>query len=211
MKIKVCGMKYAKNIQEVALLEPNYMGFIFHKDSSRYIGATSPEIPKNIIKTGVFVNTSLAQIIKCIEEHHLQAIQLHGNESAAFCAALKKEQPTLDIIKVFAIKDRFDFTALEPFETVCDYFLFDTKGTLPGGNGFVFNWNILLDYPSTKPYFLSGGIGYEQLDQLKKFMHSDAGTYCYAVDLNSQFETAPAIKNYNKLRDFKNHLNTIRP
>ncbi len=76
----------------------------------------------------------------------------------------------MKVIKVFSIKDNFDFSVLEPYEDVCDFFLFDTKGKLPGGNGYTFNWNVLKNYPSTKPFFLSGGIGLDQIEKLKEFL-----------------------------------------
>ena len=69
-----------------------------------------------------------------------------------------------------------------------------------------FEWSVLEHYPSTKPYFLSGGIGIENLDQLQEFKTSAAATYCHAVDVNSKFEDAPAKKNKNNLEKFKHLL-----
>jgi phosphoribosylanthranilate isomerase len=110
------------------------------------------------------------------------------------------------VIKVFSIKDTFDFSVLKPYEDVCDFFLFDTKGKLPGGNGYTFNWDILKKYPSTKPYFLSGGIGLDQIENLKEFQKNDASKYCYAIDVNSKFEIKPGLKNIELLKEFKNNL-----
>ncbi|WP_422350522.1 phosphoribosylanthranilate isomerase [Flagellimonas sp.] len=112
----------------------------------------------------------------------------------------------LTIIKVFSIKDSFDFTILEPYEEVCDFFLFDTKGKLPGGNGYAFDWSILKEYPSTKPYFLSGGIGLESMENLKGFLASPASKYCHAIDVNSKFEIEPGHKNITQLEEFKKDL-----
>ncbi|WP_431127963.1 phosphoribosylanthranilate isomerase [Flagellimonas flava] len=112
----------------------------------------------------------------------------------------------LTIIKVFSIKDSFDFSILEPYEKVCDFFLFDTKGKLPGGNGYAFDWSILKEYPSTKPYFLSGGIGLESVEDLMDFMASPASKYCHAIDVNSKFETEPGLKDIEQLKKFKELL-----
>ncbi|MGB6152213.1 MAG: phosphoribosylanthranilate isomerase, partial [Pricia sp.] len=107
----------------------------------------------------------------------------------------------LKIIKVFSVKDSFDFSILKPYEEVCDYYLFDTKGKLPGGNGYTFDWSLLKDYPSTKPYFLSGGIGLEDAKALKEFSQRPQAEYCYAIDVNSKFETKPGLKNIDKLNE----------
>ena len=121
-----------------------------------------------------------------------------------FCRILKSRKAK--VIKVFSIKDKFDFSVLEPYEEVCDFYLFDTKGKLPGGNGYTFNWNVLKDYPSTKPFFLSGGIGLEQIENLKEFLNSDASQHCYSIDVNSRFEIDPGLKNIEKLKEFKKQL-----
>ncbi|MEP5340558.1 MAG: phosphoribosylanthranilate isomerase [Algibacter sp.] len=112
----------------------------------------------------------------------------------------------VEIIKVFSIKDKFNFEVLKPYEAVCDYFLFDTKGKLPGGNGYTFDWSVLNNYPSTKPFFLSGGIGLDQIEDIKKFQQSKASKYCYALDVNSKFEIEPGLKNIKKLEGFKKSL-----
>ena len=204
MKLKVCGMKYQDNIEAVANMQPDYLGFIFHEPSSRHFDGIIPELPKSIHKVGVFVDETVVFIANQIEKHKLSAVQLHGHESPEMCRILKSTHAK--IIKVFSIKDSFDFSVLVPYEEVCDYFLFDTKGKLPGGNGFTFDWNVLKNYPSTKPFFLSGGIGLEQIEKLKKFEKSEASKYCYAIDVNSKFEVEPGLKNIEELRMFKQNL-----
>ena len=157
-------MKYPENILEVSELLPDFLGFIFWEKSSRYFDGEIPEIPKSIKKVGVFVNASLEEIYLKIEKYGLDIIQLHGNESPEFCEKLKKEN--IEIIKVFSVNDDFDFSLLKPFENTCNYFLFDTKGKLPGGNGITFNWQILQQYKLTKPIFLSGGIGLDEIENI---------------------------------------------
>ena len=93
-----------------------------------------------------------------------------------------------------------------PYESVCDFFLFDTKGKLPGGNGYAFDWTILSNYPSTKPFFLSGGISLNNTSELNEFKKSQASTYCVAIDVNSKFEIEPGLKSYDKLKIFKSLL-----
>ncbi|MBE8726932.1 phosphoribosylanthranilate isomerase [Flavobacterium hungaricum] len=202
MKLKICGMKYPENIIETGALLPDYMGFIFYEKSARYFNGTIPELIKTIKKTGVFVDQSLEEILEKIKKYDLQAVQLHGEESTAFCQELKNNiSPKIEIIKVFSADENFDFETIKPFEPVCDYFLFDTKGKLPGGNGTTFDWTILKKYNSKKPFFLSGGIGMNELKAIEEI--SKTNLPIYAVDVNSKFEIEPGLKNKNLLTNFK--------
>lgn len=205
MKLKICGMKYPDNIIDVGTLLPDYMGFIFWEKSARYFDGTLPDLPKSIKKVGVFVNESTEVILAKAQKYNLQAIQLHGQESVAFCSDLKsKIDASIEIIKVFSVNDTFDFEVLKPFETVCDYFLFDTKGKLPGGNGTTFDWKVLNEYPSAKPFFLSGGIGIEEIKSIQEI--SKTNLPIYAIDINSKFEIESGLKNEEKLKRFINNL-----
>ena len=204
MKLKICGMKYEDNINAVANLQPDYLGFIFHEPSSRNFEDRIPKLTDSIKKVGVFVDEKVEFIAHQIEKHKLIVIQLHGHESPEVCRILKATQAK--IIKVFSIKDTFDFSVLLPYEDVCDYFLFDTKGKLPGGNGYAFDWKVLNNYPSTKPYFLSGGIGLDQIEKIQEFRNSPASKYCYAIDVNSKFEIEPGLKNIEELEKFITQL-----
>lgn len=204
MKVKVCGMKYQDNIREVAALQPDYLGFIFHEKSLRNFENTIPKLPDSIKKVGVFVDEKIEFICGLLEKHKLDVIQLHGHESPEMCRLLKSTKA--EVIKVFSIKNEFDFSILIQYEEVCDYFLFDTKGKLPGGNGYTFNWDVLKEYPSTKPFFLSGGIGLDQIQNIKEFQKSIASKYCYAIDVNSKFEIKPGLKNIEELKELKKQL-----
>ena len=110
----------------------------------------------------------------------------------------------VEIIKVFSILDTFDFEVLKPFEAVCDYFLFDTKGKLPGGNGTTFDWKVLEKYPSNKPFFLSGGIGIEEIEDVNEIFKTNLPIH--ALDLNSKFESEPGLKDKTILKKFQLNL-----
>ncbi|MDT0675814.1 phosphoribosylanthranilate isomerase [Autumnicola musiva] len=212
IKLKVCGMCQPENIREIVQLQPDYMGLIFFKKSSRFVKAEIPEISSEVKKTGVFVNASIDFILKKLEKYQLQAIQLHGEESAEFCRGLRQKlkDKNIEIIKVFSVKEEFNFDVLEQYEGTADYFLFDTKGKNKGGNGITFNWEVLKNYPSTTPFFLSGGIGIEEAKEIKElvqwFQQNKKEQLLYAVDVNSRFEDAPGLKNIEKLQLFKDSL-----
>jgi phosphoribosylanthranilate isomerase len=210
MRTKICGMKYPQNISDIGSLLPDYMGFIFWDKSARYFDNEIPDLPESIKKVGVFVNASIEVILDKALHYNLRAIQLHGDESVAFCKTLNEEiknlkQAQIKVIKVFSISDNFDFELLEPFESVCDYFLFDTKGKLPGGNGFTFDWKVLEKYPSKKPFFLSGGIGAEEINSIKEILKTQLPIH--ALDLNSKFETEPGLKVKTLFENFQQNLN----
>ena len=196
MKLKICGMKYPKNILEVSQLLPDYLGFIFFEKSSRFFDGKIPLIPESIKKVGVFVNATYEEVISKIKKYKLDLIQLHGNESPEFC--LKFKDFEIKIIKVFSVDDDFNFQIIEKYEPVCDYFLFDTKGQLHGGNGVTFNWQILEKYKSKKPLFLSGGIGIGEISKIKTL-----NLPIFAIDVNSKFETEPGLKNIELLNTLK--------
>ena len=202
MKLKVCGMRAPENIKALSALTPDYMGFIFWAPSGRYVSDPTPLLDKNIKKTGVFVDASVDYIQSIINTHQLQAVQLHGEEMPNYCQLIQGFG--VEVIKAFSIKDTFDFSVLEPYESSCDFFLFDTKGALPGGNGFTFDWRVLKKYPSQKPFFLSGGIGLENTQEIKDLLNTDLPLH--AIDVNSKFELAPALKNIDALTQFKNEL-----
>lgn len=211
MKLKVCGMKYTENIQSVAALQPDYLGFIFYGNSPRNFENDIPNISSAIKKTGVFVDASLEFILEKVEKYQFKAIQLHGHESAEFCTKLRAGlNEEVEIIKVFSVKDEFDFDRLSEYEGKVDYFLFDTKGKNKGGNGFTFDWKLLTKYPSKTPFFLSGGIGPEEITEIEKFKqhlaHSGKGDLLYAVDVNSKFEEEPGLKKIVELENFRKNI-----
>ena len=192
--VKICGMKQPENILEIAALQPAYLGFIFAKKSLRYFEGTIPSLPKAIKKVGVFVAESIENILQTVEKQQLQLVQLHGNESEIFCEELKKQLPTdIQMIKVFSVGTDFDFEILEAFEGCCDYFLLDTKGKFPGGNGTQFDWQILENYTSKKPFFLSGGIGVEDVKAIQHLRKLNLPLF--AIDCNSKLEISAGIKN----------------
>ena len=205
MRLKVCGMRELENISALSELVPNYIGFIFWSESSRFVDKKTPPLDKKIIKTGVFVDATFDYILTKIKDHQLDAVQLHGQESCSYCKVIKDYG--LKVIKSFSIKNTFDFNTLEDYENSCDYYLFDTKGKLPGGNGFNFDWKILNEYPSQKPFFLSGGIGVDNLNEIKKLVKTKLPIH--AIDVNSKFEIAPGNKNIELLKKFKKEIDEL--
>lgn len=197
MKIKVCGMREDGNIEAVASLNPDYMGFIWYAQSPRYAYRLSEvvlqQLPADIIKTGVFVNEKMPVIKALIKQYGFEAVQLHGQESPQFCNELKQQ---VQVLKAFGIYENFDFNQLLPYANSVNYFLFDTKTAKHGGSGETFNWNILDNYPLQIPFFLSGGLSLDNLPEVKNIKHPAF----YGVDLNSRFELSAGVKDIDKLK-----------
>ena len=202
-------MRNLQNISKLLEVKPNFLGFIFYPKSPRYVGADWDEtiaqsIPHSVKKIGVFVNESADKILSLASKYKLDGIQLHGSESPEVCKQIRDEN--LLVLKAFSVDESFDFELVKSYELHCDYFLFDTKGKLPGGNGITFDWNVLENYHFNVPYFLSGGIGTTEIDGIKEFLKSPAAKKCYAIDVNSRFEKKPGTKNKIKLQKFKKLL-----
>ncbi|MDR1342531.1 MAG: phosphoribosylanthranilate isomerase [Prevotellaceae bacterium] len=199
MKIKVCGMKEARNIAEVARLQPDYMGFIFYSRSPRFAEGLPPDtleaLPPETLRAGVFVNAARDYVARQAARYRLDLLQLHGDETPDDCARLKSGYK---IIKAFGIQSEADFAALHRYEGVCDYFLLDTKTPLRGGSGEKFDHRLLVGYRSKTPFFLSGGIAPGDAANLADLRLP----CCEALDVNSCFEASPGVKNVAALQKF---------
>lgn len=204
MIIKVCGMREPENIRAVEATRPDWMGFILWPGSKRYVPAPPAYLPQAPVqRVGVFVNPSVKDVVLQAQAFQLDLIQLHGHESPTFClevknALQKNGLPALPLIKAFSISTPADLLPTRDYISAADYFLFDTKSPLPGGSGQQFDWSILETYDGPTPFLLSGGIGPGDLPRLLAYRHPR----CIGVDLNSRFETAPAIKDAARLEDF---------
>lgn len=201
MKVKVCGLKYFDNIQEIIKLEVDFIGFVFYNKSIRYVEECEnieylSSIVSDIHKVGVFVNASYNEITTIVNRFSLTAVQLHADENPSLCAQLREKD--IFIIKAFSVNDNFDFSICDKYSHCCDMFVFDTKTIKYGGSGCKFNWQILSKYKANIPFMLSGGISIVDVDIIKSFKHEKF----IGVDLNSKFETAPAEKNILLLQKF---------
>ncbi len=208
LKVKVCGLCLPWNVSETGKAGPDFMGFIFYPHSKRYVGKNPDPllfgmVPASIIKTGVFVNEKITDIQENIRKFGLGAVQLHGSETPEYCNRIKVAGPIL--IKSFGIDDSFNFNILKTYLGCCDYFLFDKRTENYGGSGTKFNWKKLEEYQLEKPFFLSGGIGYDDLESFKDLRHNGF----YGVDINSRFEISAGIKDHTRIRDFITKLKTI--
>lgn len=199
MRVKICGLTKLDNAMEIAALGPDMIGFIFHPGSPRYANVHEVRkivkaLPEDITTVGVFVNRPLQHVMDVMRLTGLDAVQLHGYEDVQTCAILK--EAGYQVIKVFHVESDIDFEKVEPYTPHCDLFLFDTKTKKYGGSGKHFNWEILQYYPFDTPFFLSGGIGPADLEQIRSLDLPNLT----GIDVNSKIETLPGVKNVNKAK-----------
>ena len=232
MIIKVCGMRETENIREVAELGIDMMGFIFWRESPRFVKMISaqagiipdyseerlrkmrksPEPTAPIVsrpkRVGVFVDEMPQSIVTRVYNYELDFVQLHGNESAVMIENLKRTlipdiAPDIKIIKALSIREKDDVKRWREYEGVADMLLFDTKCKTVGGSGEQFDWSVIEAYDGNIPFLLSGGIGPDDAECVLSFRHPQFA----GIDLNSRFEISPALKNVDLLKTF---IQTIR-
>ena len=199
MIVKVCGMREAENIRAIEALGVDWMGFIFWEHSSRSVSQRPAYLPTRAKRVGVFVDAPLDVVCQHVETFGLDVVQLHGSESPAYLHDLRTALAgAVLIVKAFSIATRDDLLQTSLYEGLADYFLFDTKAQLVGGNGRKFDWAVLAHYDGSTPFLLSGGIGPDDASRLSAFSHPRLA----GIDLNSRFEAAPALKNVELLKQF---------
>jgi phosphoribosylanthranilate isomerase len=203
VKIKICGMRDPANIETVAALRPDYLGFIEYAASPRYVGRgfLPPALPPGISRVGVFVNESFEYVQQRITLAGYDAVQLHGDESPDFCTLLRDEG--VQVIKVFRVDDTFDFEETKSYAHHADLFLFDARGRQPGGNGIRFDPAILQRYDQRVPFFLSGGL---RPDMLEEDIAGLDGMNLHGMDVNSGVEHSPGLKDVDKVRASIDHV-----
>jgi len=205
MQFKVCGITNIEQATALQVMGVHYIGFIFYPASKRYVldqlslNDLASFRPTGVKKVGVFVNESLDQLLHIVQEAGLDLVQLHGDESPDYCAAVRQKVATIKVFRVGAAVP--DFAA---YESVVDYYLFDTDSALYGGTGQHFNWELIKGSIIPKPYFLSGGIGPNDIQGVQVMEKTKAGRSLLALDINSQFELAPGMKDLEKIKIFIN-------
>lgn len=198
-------MTLPPNVSEVSILSPDYLGYIFYSRSLRYVGKyPDPDlfnaIPAKIQKVAVFVNEQYNKMLDITGKFGFEVIQLHGMESPEICKSLRRQGKI--VIKVFPGDQLANERLLNEYLEVTDYFLFDTPTHKHGGSGRKFDWSVLDQLKTQKPFFLSGGIAPEDADKILS-LKSD---HLFGVDINSRFESEPGIKDPKKLSLFFKHL-----
>ena len=202
MKVKVCGIT---NLDDALLCEKegaNALGFIFYKQSKRYISPEdaveiSGKISPFTTKVGVFVNEDISVINEIVEKTKINVVQLHGDENENYCKEIK-----LPVIKSFRVKEGFDFESVYKYESV-DYLLDAYTENNFGGTGKTFKWE-LIPMNLRNKIILSGGISENNIEEIIRNVSP------LAVDLSSSLESKPGKKDEAKVESFFKKFNSLR-
>lgn len=190
-------MREPENIQEVAALGPDFMGFIWVPKSPRYVGEefVIPALAPQTKAVGVFVNETTDNIIALSNKAGFSVVQLHGEEGQTEIEAL--QAAGLQVIKAISVGEASDLNLSDK----PDFYLFDTKkGAQVGGTGAHFDWSLLLHYTLDIPYFLAGGLQAEDVEKVKDFPG------LYALDFNSKLEIRPGFKDVEQVKELVKQL-----
>ena len=205
MRIKVCSLTQMEQIQTLDDLGVEFVGFMFYPKSPRYLGnLLSPEEVRKARwktnKVGIFVNPSYEEVMRAVDAYGLHMVQLHGDETPKFCERISEQ---LETIKAFRVgpEDNIEWK-VRNYSGACDLFLFDTAGIQYGGSGRKFDWALLGEVQLAKPFILSGGIGPEDVENIRGFRSRPSGGNLFAIDVNSKFEVQPGVKNMENLEPF---------
>ena|ERR1022692_539331 len=208
MKVKVCGINQLEQLEVLDAIGVDYVGMIFFSQSARnvynrlFAWEVKP-LPLRMKKVGVFVNTDEEYIMSQVEAYGLDMVQLHGDETPAFCKTISEQVAVSKAFRITRTNEQNIDWMIRPYEEYCDYYLFDTnRKNAYGGTGEKFDWKVLNENKINKPFFLSGGIALADVEKLKAFEHP----FFYAVDINSRFEISPGIKDLSAITTFVQEL-----
>jgi phosphoribosylanthranilate isomerase len=205
MKVKVCGMTEENNARGLLALRPDYFGLIFVPTSPRvYRTPFSSELRKDfrtagVRACGVFMDADWKLVADTIDQHELDAVQLHGKETPEYCAKLRTKFPKVEILKTVSVSSATGWNLKDYFDCT-DLFLFDTASEKGGGTGQKFDWGLLENYRGPKGYFLSGGIEPADSSRLCELGAKEASLK--GVDINSRFESQPGVKSLPLVQRF---------
>ncbi|NJL82740.1 MAG: phosphoribosylanthranilate isomerase [Chloroflexaceae bacterium] len=205
MRVKICGITQPEQGNKIAQLGATDLGFICVSKSPRYlqpyqIRAIIEELPLGVGKIGVFANEHPAEVVKVVKAARLTGVQLHGDESAAYCQQLRDLLPDIELIKAHRVKDVQCLAQLEHYLPRVDRLLLDAyHPQLLGGTGKTLDWQDLSQFDSQLPWFLAGGLTPDNIMEALKILRPDG------IDLSSGVERSPGDKDLAKVaRLFKN-------
>lgn len=203
VKVKICGMTNLKDVKVAVDGGVDAVGFIFYKKSPRSVTMQAVreivlELPPFVDSVGVFVNETAEQINKIADHCKLDRVQLHGDESPAFCKKIRRR-----VIKVIRVKD------IQSLKKLSDYpvssFLLDTfSEDQYGGTGKVFDWNLAYSAKKYGPIILAGGLTPNNVRQAIQRIQP------YGVDVCSGVESQPGIKDHKKMQAFLKNVKAER-
>ncbi|MBK5201077.1 MAG: phosphoribosylanthranilate isomerase [Spirochaetaceae bacterium] len=194
VKLKICGLRRVEDIRIINETLPTYAGFVFAQ-SKRQIDLNTAlilkeQLDQRIQTVGVFVDSTIENIVNIVASGAINLIQLHGNENQQYISQLR-ERVNIEIIKALRVNNStiYDFKS-------ASYLLLDSGG----GSGKTFDWTSVPKLK--KPFFLAGGISIDNMSEAIESFNP------YALDISSSVETN-GFKDYQKILEFSNKLKKL--
>jgi phosphoribosylanthranilate isomerase len=207
MRVKFCGITDIDDAAEAVRLGAWAIGLIHWERSARSVDpAVAAQIAAAFRRkaeiVGVFVNPTLAEVVRAVEDEQLSMVQLNGEEGASFCAEVGR-RTGVKVIKAIHVASAADIHAAEAYRSV-DFHLFDRRAKdLPGGTGETFDWELLRGHRSEVPAILAGGLRPDNVAAAVEIVQP------YAVDVASGVEAAPGRKDHGKMAAFYEAANSV--
>ncbi len=206
-RIKICGLTSSDAVQAAVKQDVDYLGFIFHPTSPRNVSPQqaaelTKHIPDDIASVAVTVNADDETMGAIISAMRPTMLQLHGAESPERIQTLKQRYG-LPVIKAISVATHEDMEQVATYADSADMLLFDTKSpdlSIAGGTGQVFDWTILGKQAIPLPWFLSGGLSFENIAQALRV------TKARYLDISSSLESAPGVKSVAKINELMQHV-----
>jgi len=202
LKVKVCGITRPVDAHLCIEEGADALGFIFTKESPRFIDYEKAEeiisgLSPFVLKIGVFLNEERVNVIRIAKQIGLSAVQLHGDETPEYTDGFP-----IPVIKSFRVHNKFNYSELEKYPGSVP--LLDAySDKMYGGTGTAFQWE-KIPGRFRKRIILAGGVSLDNIGAIYNTISPAA------VDISSSLESAPGIKDTNKVKDFFKEINKIR-
>lgn len=202
-QVKICGVTTEEAVDAAVEAGADFIGLVFYPPSPRAVtperAAELVELIEDVVKVGLFVDPDDALLDEVLAHVRLDLLQFHGSESPERLEQVRLEYG-IPVMKVISVSSAEDLAAAEPFFTAADRLLFDAKppkgATLPGGNAVSFDWTILQGRSFPLPWMLAGGLTPDNVAEAVRV------TGAPAVDVSSGVESAPGVKDVDKIAAF---------
>ncbi len=198
--VKICGIRTAEAVDAAARAGATHVGFVFFKESPRFIAADrayelASRVPA-LKPVALTVDADDATLDEIVAKAHPRTLQLHGTETPARVREIKARY-RLPVMKAIAIAAPGDVTRAHDYEDAADILLFDAKpATLPGGNGLAFDWQLVAGEKWRKPWMLSGGLNPGNVAEAIRATHAQG------VDVSSGVEKSRGEKDVTLIERF---------
>ncbi len=203
ISVKICGLKTQAAVDAAHDAGAAWVGFVLYPDSPRHLPPdqmAALRIPTSVKSVYVVVNQSADALLELYTIAQPDFLQLHGHETLEEVITIRKRIPSrCGIIKAITVRSGDDIARAHAYSPHVDALLFDAKppvGGLPGGNGLAFDWALLAGRQFEVPWFLSGGLHTDNVEEAVR--RSGA----LRVDASSSVESAPGVKDPLLIRQF---------